>query len=355
MKTAIFPLRNDSNLYIKIVAKCIEDAGYDVCDLQDALKSIKSMLALKVVNLNWYENLDNEPYMMFVKRTMLIMLLKLLHIKIIFTCHNKMPHEVKNERLMKFFIRFLCKKSDAIVGLSSDTYQVLSEYVNDNELKNKLHIIPHVTYKGSYIDKKVDFRMQLNINKDTFVILFVGAIRPYKNIELIIEAAKYFKDKKIVFVIAGGGKKEYLDSIRRDCKELDNIKLVLRFIENEEMFSLIKSSNILLIPYNVKTSLNSGVAILAFSYKHTVICPNIGTLNDISDKSLFYGYDYQNDEEHLKMIIQKIQDVYNLFLYDRERFDSIGEKVNNYVMKKYAPDIIKQQYHVLYQSLLDKK
>lgn len=349
VKIAIFPLKNESNQYLKILEKGLVQENFEVYDLQNCLKSVSKFLSIKAVNLNWYENLGNNPLSMFIKRLLLLYVLKLFRKKIIFTCHNKVPHDSPSTNLVEKFIKILCKKSDAIVGLCTETKNSLLNYLPETELNKKFYVIPHVSYEGAYELKDIDFKRQLSISEDKFIVLFVGAIRPYKNIELILEAARRVNEK-VIFVIAGKGNSNYTNTLKSNLNS--NVIFIDRFIGDEEMYGLITSSNILLMPYNVESSLNSGVAILAFTYDRTVICPKIGTLTDLPDNSLFWGYSYHTEEEHIDKIVENINSAFNLYVQSKSSFEEKGFKIGEYVRENYSCRKISKKYKELYYQLI---
>ena len=53
----------------------------------------------------------------------------------------------------------------------------------------------HPSYEGAYSEKKMPIPELPNSVKRNMHILFMGSVRPYKNIELILEAAKKLQGK----------------------------------------------------------------------------------------------------------------------------------------------------------------
>ncbi|MGX7835548.1 glycosyltransferase, partial [Campylobacter fetus subsp. venerealis] len=112
-------------------------------------------------------------------------------------------------------------------------------------------------------------------------LLFLGAIKPYKNIELLIDLAKKFP-LDIQLTVAGNPSSDsYRSELEALALDTQNIKLDLTFIPDEELPGYIHESDLLILPYSLASSLNSGTVILAFSYGRTVICPRIGTIDDL--------------------------------------------------------------------------
>jgi hypothetical protein len=77
--------------------------------------------------------------------------------------------------------------------------------------------------------------------------------------------------------------------------------------------------------------LNSGSAILAFSYARTVICPLNGTLLDIEDKGIFWAYDYKNGSDHKEALKETIKGIYCKFAGNYNELGNIGKKCREYV------------------------
>jgi hypothetical protein len=106
------------------------------------------------------------------------------------------------------------------------------------------------------------------------------------------------------------------------------------------------------MPYDIKTMLNSSMAILAFSYKRTIISPSLGTLKDIGDKTLFFDYSYSFEREHSEKLSQIITKIY--YEYEGRYNDllKIGEKCFNFVKENNNPEKIAQ---ILKENIFEKK
>src|SRR5690606_41220272 len=66
-------------------------------------------------------------------------------------------------------------------------------------------------------------------------------------------------------------------------------------------------AELLVLPYDLRSSLNSGPVSFSFSYKKTVICPLIGSIEDMGEgKANVFHYSYQTDEEHADQLADQI-------------------------------------------------
>src|SRR5690606_12242868 len=121
-------------------------------------------------------------------------------------------------------------------------------------LKVKIVHIPHPDFVNVYGPMVAE---TLEARNPKLQLLFIGAIKPYKNIELLIGLAKKFPET-IHLTIAGNPNS---DSYRREletlAKEMRNITLELKFIPDEELPTYIHQSDLLILPYSLDSSLNS--------------------------------------------------------------------------------------------------
>ena len=146
---------------------------------------------------------------------------------------------------------------------------------------------------------------------------------------LILPMQKYLEDAGVEF---------------RFNTRVDNVIFDFRFINNGEIPSLLSKVDIVLIPYNVESSLNSGVAILAFSYAKTVISTEIGTVLDFLDSGMVYVYNNsQNDE-----LKNTLCSIYDEIQKDSHFLEVKGSGMLEYVRKHNNVDFIKKELAKVY-------
>jgi len=353
-----YPYKDGKDHYMRIVAEETTAAGYPVIDLMKAIKHPAIYRQLKVVNLNWFESVNKGKkgvriYLNFVKRILMLVFFRITGKKIVFTFHNAFPHGIKNVSLSNTMISLLSKWSVKIVALCDYSKEILKEYISDEEVSRKMVVIPPATYKGCYPEDSIDFRSQWGVSSDACIMTFIGSIQPYKNLELIIEAAK--QHSEIYFVLAG---KVYGEDYHRQIESLSkgcaNIIKLFRYIEDRELPALIRSSTFIITPYD-KSSLNSGVAILAFTYGRTVICPEIGTIKQMGDLSHVYSYRYEREEEHIVRLNEAIDRAYSDYLEAPDKVEGNNQWVENYVNTINSRAMVKNRYGCLYKDITRSK
>lgn len=294
MNIAVYPPFSPFNQYISRMIEAIQYAlpSSRIVNFPRTLQLYK-FFRIDVVWLNWYENtVQTNNFKEILIKVISLFIIKILGTKIITTFHNKKPHDIKQNTLAKLLFRFIFKFSNRIVVLSSDSIPIL-EKMFGSKIQNKIYLIPHPTYNCTPKDS--------HIKNDSFKILNFGLIRPYKNIELILEIARDFPD--INFTIAGNvPDNNYLLSLKRKTNSLSNVSFLPHFLSDKEIDELIQSHTIIVLPYNTSSSLNSGSVVHALSKKINVIVPEIGTINMLNNKNDVYHYSYSNETQHLEKL-----------------------------------------------------
>lgn len=324
LKIAIYPYgANIPNKYIERMEEAIKCAFPNVIiSAFPGIKNIFSLHGYDFVWLNWFENLPKKGKLKnIIIREFIFLVLKIMRIKVIVTLHNREPHESSNTLLEKFLFWHTFIFANRIIILSNDSKKILEEKFGKRILAKTI-LIPHPTYncKPKIVQNP----------KANFSILFFGHLRPYKNIELIFELAKIYPN--ISFTVAGNPvDKQYETELKTKADEISNITLISHFLSEEEIDKLIDLHSILLLPYNIKSSLNSGVVIHAICKRINIIVPEIGTVNQLQNKDMIFHYSYDSSEQHLKelaKIIDLVKHEYeNNFEKYLKRIDQLYEEV----------------------------
>lgn len=85
--------------------------------------------------------------------------------------------------------------------------------------------------------------------ENSLSLLFIGTLRPSKNVEFCIEAIKRLNDKRITYTVAGRCKsdKKYSEKISKLSENVQNVYRIDRFIPNEEYEELIRNCDFLIL------------------------------------------------------------------------------------------------------------
>lgn len=360
MNLCFFPIENKTNSYINNMINIFKESEISIYSLDEVKKSFKLFKKIDIFHFNWYENLDAETHYKavynVVKKILLISFIKLFNKKIIWTMHNKIPHDSINNKLALFMLKFMAKKSDKIVIHSKHSKEVLKNIFNNKKLLKKVVYVHHVDYINNYkIDNKLS-RKTFGIDDNQLVLVFCGAVRKYKNIEILIKVFNELKLKNCKLIIAGNPHtSSYKQELNKIIKGNENIVTNFKFLSDDELFSLINLSDALILPYNKKSSLNSGSIILGFSSKRTVISSMIGTLLDMKGEDFYYGYDYDDEKEHCNKLKDCIIRAYNDYINDKNILKKKGIDAFSYINKYYNSNVVKKELNDLYNDACENK
>jgi glycosyltransferase involved in cell wall biosynthesis len=190
---------------------------------------------------------------------------------LIFICHNVLPHEGKAwDRLA---LRLALRSGDAfIVHSRSDAGELVRHFPSA-----RVRVAPHPTYAA--LGEAQAAETGLNLPGDRPLLLFCGFVRPYKGLDILLEAMpRILEDRPVHLLVAGEfwqGATGYEQQIGR-LGIGHAVTLVDRYLANEELSAMLARADVVVLPY--KKATQSGVAQLAFGQHKPVITTAVGGL-----------------------------------------------------------------------------
>lgn len=333
-KYMIYEPYEGTNAYLENMKRCWE-SKYKVIPHASAEDNLYVLLRTKAIVLNWVESNLNK------KKKKQLWFYKLLGIKIIWVFHNRIPHEcIDNEQQAKTAkknLRFMAGISDAVILHSRNSRKFLLEYTNDSK---KFFYVPHPDYI-----RQCRWGRDVQGENECFTFVFQGAIFPYKNIELLIKVFKDLMLPDCKLHIAGKAYDEmYEKKIRALCQGA-NICLTLEYLSDSAVGEVIRKANVAVLPYDLRSSMNSGTMLNVFSNRRTVIVSNNAMAQDYKGKDFLYIYDYASRQDHYEQLKKAMKAAYeNGIAVNRK----MGEKAYKYT-RKYNGD--KAIIHTLEQVM----
>ena len=203
--------------------------------------------------------------------------------QVVWTLHNLMSHDSPHPRLEGWFRNRLCALLDGWISMSLSVKRTAEDLYPVLRTK-PVAVIPHGHYKGVYPNTvcRVEARKRLNLPEDSQVVLFFGAVRPYKNVPLLAQAFSALKDSKLRLVVAGSCKD---DDIRRElisiAKREGRINLHLEFVPDDEAQIYLNASDIAVLPF--REIANSGSALLLLSFGIPIVVPDRGSMTELAE------------------------------------------------------------------------
>lgn len=215
----------------------------------------------RVVILSWW-TLFWQPGMAYIARR-----LRKHGIKSIYLCHNLFDHEAKGFK--KALGERLLKNADGYIVHASDQAALLKRLNPEAAILQRMHPI-YTHFPKPKNPKKKRGRLEL---------LFFGFIRPYKGLDILLEALTQLNDTDVYLRVVGehwGEARELRAKINQSLA--DNIELHLEYVDDQAAADYFAGSDIVVLPYLSATG--SGVATLAYNYGKPVIATDVGGLRD---------------------------------------------------------------------------
>jgi glycosyltransferase involved in cell wall biosynthesis len=199
--------------------------------------------------------------------------------RICFLCHNVLPHEGS------LFDRWLTgyafwRATHFVVHSEQDKANLQSLVPRAPVTKTK-----HPTYAvfgAQDLCDKAAARRRLGLRADRPTLLFFGLIRPYKGLEYLLRAMPLVAREVDCLLLVVGEFYEPKERYTRLIEDLhlgERIKLVDRYVKNEEVSLYFRSADVVVLPYVDATQ--SGVVQIAFGLEVPVITTDVGGLPEI--------------------------------------------------------------------------
>jgi glycosyltransferase involved in cell wall biosynthesis len=345
------PPDNDENKYIENVVKPLLESNFQVHALEGLFSSLGHFRSIRLVHLNWFENIDDtstyKTIVSFLRKTLVLTILRLSGKKLIWTMHNRISHEKKSGKFSQLITEKLVQWADLIIIHSSQSRNLL--ITNHPEISDKIKYLPHPDFIGNYGPLVVSKEK----NPDILRLLFLGAVKPYKNIELLIDVIREFSGKVKLTIAGKTNSTAYQKKIMALASSAQNLNLILEFIPDSQLPNLLSNCDLVILPYDLASSLNSGTVMLAFSYQKSIICPEIGTLEDMKAMGEnFLTYRYQSPSEHPRQLRKSIEKAIRLKNSDKEVFEKMGRNMFEYVSDKHNKAAVGEKLKTIYTSIL---
>lgn len=309
MEAIFVPDWSQGNPYQILLKKGLEEQGISVF-IKDYPRKIfplnrliNASPAVSVIHLHWVNSLvdpiawcDNRFKRAF-KLTLLatdIFFARLRRRRIIWTVHNLVSHESKNserEILARRIIALMCSHilvhSTSALRLLERTYRL--------PLEKKATVTPHGNYDGCYPGDRAiaeKLRHKYLITENDIVVLFFGAIRPYKGIERLLSAFLSIRKTGIKLLIAGNVTDATLSQAIYDAVKNNNqIVPAIGFVPENEVESFFSLADIVALPF--ERTLTSGSATLACTMGKALLVPEEARVFDFvtNDNAFFFSSD----------------------------------------------------------------
>ena len=186
----------------------------------------------------------------------------------VLTAHDVLPREPKPSQLAGQ--RALYERMDAVVVHSEHGAGRLRDEVGLDPAK--VHVIPH-----GVLDSLVGAHATPPFAKDKPVVLFFGLIRPYKGLDVLLEAWRRARPDAELWVVG---------MPRMDTSFIHgpNVRTALRFVSNAELAGAFRAADLVVLPYREIDQ--SGVLFTAMAFGKPLLLTAVGGFGEIEGAEL---------------------------------------------------------------------
>ena len=199
--------------------------------------------------------------------------------KVIWTMHNFASHEGRHPKLESWLWRTFIPRVDGAISLSAAGLAMgLEKFPRLREVPTA--VIPHGHYRELYPAALGNAREKLGIPAGAKVLLFFGAVRTYKNVDVLIRAFRGVDCKNCILYIAGNpNAADLAEKIRAEAAQDGRVTLKFEFIDDKDVAQYFEAADLVVLPY--RDVLNSGSALLALSMNRPILVPERGSMGEL--------------------------------------------------------------------------
>jgi len=193
--------------------------------------------------------------------------------RLVWTIHNVLPHDARHLELELELNRYLADAADVVHVMNRDTPTAVSSYYELDPAK-VVHL-PHPSYQGVYPDSvsREEARASLGLTDRDHAVLAFGQMRPYKGIDVLVEAVRALAPaERPVLLLAGRTSDE--DRAVIDSLLGDDVRAVREHdhVEDVDVQRWFRAADLAVFPY--RRVLNSGALHLAASFEVPAVLPD---------------------------------------------------------------------------------
>ena len=289
------------------------------CDLSNRLPKSRSLYSnlvkrpltffrylIEFTLFNNYKILHFQGHLALI--FLLIPLIKIRHKKIYWTIHDvdlRPSSTGIRGKLEILYVRLITQPK--ILAHFADRIFVHGEGLRTN-LKNtginvnKIKTIPHFDFFYLFNGRPQDSTVAENPGK---YILFFGNIKPYKGIEVLLNAVKILRQRhNEYFDVLISGKGKFTDRENFLLEKVENITIRNEKTPNSNIPEIFHNAAMVIMPY-IEAS-QSGVLSLSYTFSKSVIVSDAGSLNEFVENGITGFVFHTNDSEELAQLILKL-------------------------------------------------
>ena len=252
---------------------------------RQAIPALVSERGKRILHIHFFDELTQHPQKwQTIIRSLsflgLLVLLRLCGVHIVWTAHNIQPPELRYSFWAFLTYRFVIRWSMAVIAHS---------YAAKDMLESRYGLMPHCTVipHGSYVNlygplrSQKESRVRLDLPQNKTILLNFGTFRPYKNLEMLIDAFEKLPVTKrgVLFIVGAAKDQKYTRALQEQAQRVENVIVQDQFIPDDKLPHYLAAADVIVLPY--RTMLTSGILLWAMSYARPVVAPAFGPVTEL--------------------------------------------------------------------------
>jgi glycosyltransferase involved in cell wall biosynthesis len=273
----------DENPYLNLLALAPKAAGWRFLGSDTHVSLTRQARRLRrgdVLHIHWTTPLLQQAPSERVAAARLrslartLRLLRTRGVRIVWTLHNRLPHELRFRGLEVRLYRALAAAADVIHVMSPATAEVVADVVRLDPAK--VRVIPHPSYEGIYETGvgRGEARAGFGLDDRERAVLFLGQIRPYKGVDDLAAAAAAVarRGRALALLLGGAVKEQSREEFRAGLPAGLRTVAHLEYVPDGDIARWFRAADVAVFPY--RAILNSGSVHLAATFHVPVVLPD---------------------------------------------------------------------------------
>ena len=229
-------------------------------------------------------------------------------IPVILLCHNVVDHESSSWK--EWLSATMLRMADGFIVHSSEHHDLLAARFPGHPLMHA----PIPSYENHVRPSR-----QL-VKRGRLELLFFGFLRPYKGLDVLLDALEILDDREVHLTVAGEAWSDCSETVARlQSLRGANVELHLKFVPGDVAAELFERADAVVLPYEKASG--SAVVALAYNFDTPVIASRVGGLLDAvvdGETGIFFS---PGNAHELADVLRKL---------DRTRLDGLARSVAQY-------------------------
>lgn len=203
--------------------------------------------------------------------------------RVVYQCHNISDKEPSGWKSW-LTTRALASADLLVIHAKSETNEAWRR-LGDRRGVSVVDIFLPVHEMGGEVPSRDEARDALGIDRERRVALFFGHVRPFKALDVVLDAWPRL-DGDVLLLVGGevwyGGEAGYREQATRLGLGVGQVRFDFRFIPDSEIANWFAAADVVLAPYRHEAQ--SGVVLTSFHFARPVIATRVGGMPEIVEE-----------------------------------------------------------------------